>query len=87
MSSAAQAQMFSTPYGPVYRPYYNPYLPYTPGQQRGWQEAKIYEYYGLLPNRFMTPNEAATFNRTIIRDAWRQAYPGYAPYRYYYVVP
>ena len=74
------------PYGPVLRPY-NPYLPFTPGQQRGWQEAKIYEQTGLLPSRPMTPNEAATFNRTIIRDAWRQAYPGYALYQYYYVVP
>ena len=39
------------------------------------------------PQPLMTPNEAATFNRTITRDAWRQAYPGYAPYQYYYVVP
>ena len=89
MASSAHAQGPYTPYGPygpVLRPY-NPYLPFTPGQQRGWQEAKIYEQTGMLPNRFMTPHEAATFNRTITRDAWRQAYPGYAPYQYYYVVP
>jgi hypothetical protein len=89
MSSAAQAQWPYTPYGPhgpALRPY-NPYLPFTPGQQRGWQEAKVYERYGLLPGRPMTPNEAATFNRTIVRDAWRQGYTGYVPYQYYYVVP
>ena len=83
MTSAAQAQGLYTPYGPygpVLRPY-NPYLPFTPGQQRGWQEAKIYEQTGLLPIRPLTPNEAAVFNRTILRDAWRQAYPGYV---YYY---
>ena len=83
MSSAAQAQGLYTPYGPygpALRPY-NPYLPFTPGQQRGWQEAKIYEQTGMLPNRFMTPNEAETFNRTITRDAWRQAYPGSTPRR------
>lgn len=74
----AKAQYYGPYNMPVPRPY-NPYLPYTPGQQRGWQDARIYEQYGVLP-RFMSPNEARTFEYRLMRD-------GFAPVPMQPVVP
>jgi hypothetical protein len=58
---------------------YNPNLPWSYDQQRGWNEAKMYENWGVI-NPNMTPAEREAFIRRLAKDAGYGKDPGYQPY-------
>lgn len=55
-------------------PGYNPYLPYSPAQQQGYREGRLYYETGIAPNRPLSPAESRGFVAGEVRAAnggWR----------------